>query len=717
MKKMQSFPLSVLSVAMLAAFQPAHAEDDEVAQLTKPESSVSLGLGHWTNDRPQQGIYDGMRDRGAFGNVDLDLVQRNDETGTWLTVTGKNLGLDTREARIDYLRQGNIGLGLEYSRTPRDNPLTFRTGQQGLGTTNQIINGTATPANPHDAQLGTTRDLTSLSFYKNVMPGLDFTATFKNEDKEGSRLWSRGSSIEFIAEPIDSTTRQFEATLAYTGERLQLSGGYYGSWYDNANSQVRVITAGAAATSATFLSLPLDNQAHQLNLDGGYNFTPTTRGTFKLSYSEATQDEHLPSQDVPGLSLAGSPHNLGGEVHTTLAQVALTSHPLDNLSVLASLRYHDLKDKTPVARYVNVDDSPAVGGRGADLCGTIQDRICVENTPMSYETLTGKLEATYRLGMHYSVTGGIDYRSQDREIPVGDLNAAGLDTQRVVPFRAEVEELTYRIEGRRTLSDTANGSLAYLHSTRDGSDYVSAAAGAGGAPSDRISPIHVADRERDKVRLAVDWMPTEPLSLQFAVEYAKDDYSSDAFRRFGVRDGEATLASADASYQLNDDWLATAWLSYDNTKATQFGHRDSGGVNLIKEARLEDTGSAIGIGLRGKLMSNLAFGADLQWSHNESEMPESITNATTGAAVANAGVPAIETEVTKLNLFALYEVSKSSQWRFDFIHERWEADDWTWEFANGSPFVFSSVSDGTTVISNPKQVSNFVGARYIYTFQ
>jgi hypothetical protein len=83
----------------------------------------------------------------------------------------------------------------------------------------------------------------------------------------------------------------------------------------------------------------------------------------------------------------------------------------------------------------------------------------------------------------------------------------------------------------------------------------------------------------------------------------------------------------------------------------------------------------------------------------------------------SANMPDIENALTKLSLFANYVMDKNTELRFDFIHERWKTNDWTWQFAGGGPFVFGTVTDGTTVTSNQNQSSNFLGARYIYKFQ
>lgn len=431
-----AFRLSTLSAAMLMAFGPACAQEAEIKRLITPESSISLGVGQWSDNRPQLGIYDGMRDGKAYGLVDIDLVKRDDATGTWFILNGQNLGLDTRELKAEWLRQGDIGVSMEYSRLTRDNPLTFSTGLQGIGTTTQLISGAGGSALPmREVSLGTTRDLMQLGFFKNVLPNLDLKISFKNEKKEGTRHWGLGSAALFMVEPIDSTTRQLEATLAYAGERFQISGGYYGSWYNNEHSLVlgRVNGVADAApggnpASPTSLSLPLDNQAHQFFLNSGYAFTPTTRGTLKLSYGKATQDEQLPVafNVVP---LAGSPSNLNGRVDTTLIEAGLTSRPLPKLSLLANLRYHDVKDKTPVAEYVT-------GGY---------------NTPHSFTKKSGRLEANYRLPEGMSLIGGVETNSQDRSVPtLGTL---------YVPFRISLDETTYRLQLRRSLSETVMARL------------------------------------------------------------------------------------------------------------------------------------------------------------------------------------------------------------------------------------------------------------------
>ncbi len=698
-----TFRLTALATALMSFFGSALAEETpDVSQLTKPDSSVSVGVGNWSGDRHQLGIYDGMRDKGAVGLLDADVVKRDDATGTWLKLKATNLGLDTREVRGEYLRQGDFGISLDYNRTPYNNPNTFTTRLQGIGTTTQTVSTTATPGPLQNVKLGTDREMTHLGLFKNLMPGLDFNVSFKNEEKTGTRAWGRGSAAEFAVEPINSTTRQLETTLSYATKKLQLSGGYYGSAYDNKNNLVALTNAGLAVSNAntTYLSLPLDNQAHQLFLNGGYAFTPSTRGTFKLAYTHATQNETLPTQAIPGLSLAGSPSNLNGAINTSLVQMGISSRPSKELSLLANLRYNNVDDVTPVSRFVTTGTSCATAGS------------CVDNTPLSYKTLSGKLEGTYRLPDGYSLTAGAEESRQDRTIPTSNnLGAGGTDTQRVVPFRYKLDETTYRLGLRRSLSDTVNGSVTYLNSSRTGSSYVSSANGPGGAASNLINPINIADRKRNKVRISVDWALLENLSLQFNVEEARDDY---AFNNdYGVRNGAAKLYGLDATYTLNDKWKMNAWYSYDNNQAKQLNTR---AANSIKDNTLQDTGHSLGLGARGDIFWNTKVGADLQWTRTVNKYQQTLNAPQT--ASFSGDLPDIENNMIRLKLFSVYAVDKTSDVRFDLIHERWKTNDWSWMFANGStPFSYGTTTDGTTVTAAQKQISNFVGVRYIYKFQ
>lgn len=670
---------------MLAAYGPAFAEEEA-------GNWVSIGIGSWSNDRPQQGQYDGMRDSGGYGLLDADMSKRDDATGTWLGLKARNLGLDNRELELEWLRQGDIGVSVDYSRIPRDNPYIYNTNVQGIGTTTlRVPTPSIVPGTGSNVELGTVRDRLTAKFYKNLGTGLSFNASFRNEEKDGMRAWSRGGAAEFAVEPIDSTTRQLEAILTYARDRLQLSGGYYGTSYDNGNAQVVTSLTSLAAASTYNLSLPLSTKSHEVFLNGGYDFTSTTRGTFKASYSTTTQDEAIPSSTYPGLVWpAGqapsplAPKSLNGRLDTSLLEAGLTAKPMPKLSVVANLRYRDFNDKTPVQGVVFAGVTPTVF-----------------NTPFSYTNKTGKLEGTYRLPDSYSAVGGIEYKGQNRTVP----NVGTTWT----PFRSSLNEMNYRAELRKSMSETLNGSLAYVYGDRDGSAYK--VPGVVAEPmQDRINPLNIANRKREKLRALVDWAPIDKLGLQFTVEEGKDKYGGPG--QYGLQDGTASLYSVDANYALNTDWQVRAWYTRDQTKAHEVTQQT---VANTKYSDLSETGDSFGLGTSGKVSGKMKMGADLEQYKSVNQYLQTLAGGT--LAAGTVPTPDITNKLLRLKMFAQYAVSKTSDLRFNVIYEKWSTDDWSWMFPGGGAFTYGTATDGTSVVSDQKQDSLFFGVRYIYRFQ
>jgi MtrB/PioB family decaheme-associated outer membrane protein len=447
-----------------------------------------------------------------------------------------------------------------------------------------------------------------------------------------------------------------------------------------------------------YLSLPLDSQSHELFLNGGYNFTPTTRGTFKLSYSQATQDENLSTPPNPALVDSRAPTHLDGRLDTTLVELGLTSRPMRELSIVANLRYRDFADKTPTQQYV--------------YTGT-----AMWNTPFSYTNKLGKLEATYLLPQAFSLLGGIEYQTQDRTAPtVGEI---------VVPFARKLDEASYRVQLRKSMSETVTGSLSYLYQERDGSDYVSSPK----AFENLIHPMNIADRQRDKLRAMLDWSPMQQLNLQFAIDDNRDKYNDGGPGSLGLQDGTSQLYSVDASYQVSSGWQVHAWVSRDESEANEITNRDVvGGIDTgnRKYNTLRETGTSFGAGVKGKVSGRLKVGGNVEQFRSVNEYEQTLVGGSTLASLGLVPTPDITNKLLRVKLYAKYAVEKNAELGLNVIRELWRTDDWSWNMfpASGgtTPFEYCGTactttgSDGTTVTAKPAQNSTFIGIRYIYRF-
>ena len=91
------FQQKLLVLALLAAFGPAHAADDEVAKLIKPDTaSISAGAAVAGAFRPNGslfGQYNGWANNSSAVLLDFDLIE--DHTHWFGAEAGGRVGLDT----------------------------------------------------------------------------------------------------------------------------------------------------------------------------------------------------------------------------------------------------------------------------------------------------------------------------------------------------------------------------------------------------------------------------------------------------------------------------------------------------------------------------------------------------------------------------------------------------------------------------------------------
>ena len=67
----------------------------------------------------------------------------------------------------------------------------------------------------------------------------------------------------------------------------------------------------------------------------------------------------------------------------------------------------------------------------------------------------------------------------------------------------------------------------------------------------------VADRNRNKLRAAVDWQANEQFSLQGELDFNKDDFSDSVY---GLQDAKGWALSLDGTYAASENLVVSALL-------------------------------------------------------------------------------------------------------------------------------------------------------------
>lgn len=718
------FGHAVLALAMLAAFGPAHAQESRM------EAAVSVGAGGVSGDSADRAIfgqYNGLRPDRAYGLLDFHYNRRIESTGIWTRFQGVNVLGENRELNFLWNKVGDWKFTAEFRELVRREPYTVNTGLVGAGTTTpQVAHLAGGPGTGSNLDFKTKRQGLGLAYSKWLSPAVEFQASLKSENKDGARLFGRGITcpspvapgcapttganpgwaVLMIPEPINANHSQLETRISYAADKLRLSGGYYGSFYNNSygalsptvpgslNSPLGVLqplNTGLQPLLGQSLALPPDNQAHHADVTGVYVLTPTTRANFKLGIARATQDQSFASAGFVGPT---GVTNLDGRVDTTLAQIGISSRPIPKLSLIAELRHDDRNDRTPLALY-NLVGAATYTNRNRD-----------------YTKTRGKLQASYQLSSDYRGTLGADYEAIDRGTFTASSAVSGISA-----LRQKTEEIGYRAELRRRMSENFSGAISYVTSERDGSGWLRPGIGGGVVPfgdpgavitSTSIFMPTLADRQRDKVRLLAVWQPSDELTLQFSADYGRDKFSAPSVQ--GLQRTDMNLFSLDWDYVLSDRWTLNGYLSRGSQTLDQA--RPGGYVMAF-----DNDNTSVGIGIVGSPTGQLQVGGTLSFFDDRNAYAQTLDpTAGFGSAAllaATGGLPNIVFRTAELRLFGSYAVSKTSSVRLDLIHHRAKFNDWTYGY-DGTPFLFS---DNTTVTQLQKQNVTFVGLTYTHRWQ
>ena len=736
---------TVIAITLLAAFGPVHAQTPEAkpaeakpaeaapaeATTKSAQASVTVG-GAWASgdaaDRAFFGQYNGMRDQSVYGLLDFDYRRSDSADGTSTGLVGTNLGLQTRELLFYWQKQGDWKFTADYGELLRRDPYTVNTGLVGAGSqTPQVVHLGNGPGSGAQYDPSTKRKGLGLGFSKWFGPAVEMVASLKSENKDGSRIFGigmncpstvafscgattltqTGSAILLLPEPIDSNHTQAELRLNYAGERLRLTGGYYGSFYNNANATMAAgipgslnnqlgtllpLSSGLQGILGNPVALPPDNQSQTLDLAGNYTFTPSTRANFKVAYSQAKQDQGFAGTGLAGTAPAGV-SSLDGEVNTTLAQVGLISRPIARLTLQAEGRYEDRNDKTPIAAY-NAEGSSTWTNRNYSL-----------------ERLRGKLQASYQFSGAYVGIAGVDYESIERA-PFTPTSAVG----GVSALRQDTDETTWRIELKRRMTENFSGEIRYSSSDRSGSNWLRPTSGGGVTEvtdpstfaSTAIFAPTLADRRRDQLKVQANWQPSDSLLLVVSAAGGKDDYSMPS--QYALRDSKLQLYSIDANYAVSDAWNVNGFASYGTQKLNQA--RPAGAILAF-----DNTNTTIGIGTTGRISEQIEVGGSLAYisdSNAYAQTLDPLANPSSGALLAaTGGLPDIKFQQTELRLYGKYALAKNQALRLDAIYQQTKYNDWAYEYGT-VPYTYS---DNTTVALDQNQSVVYIGVSYVYSWR
>jgi len=731
------------ALAQFALEEPAKpaVDPDKVAELTQWSNEIEGGLMYVSDPSFKFGEYSGLTDDGIYGILNFSIHKHNpydSGNANYLDLTGRNLGLDSREFHFEMGEQGNYKLFLDYNQIPKNRSDSAQTIFQGVGSSYLTLpggwalsgGGGNTAGLPslnsalHPVDIETERKRFDVGGGKILNSNWSVKLKYRHEEKDGIKtiggvIGNTGGNPRavILPEPVDYTTEQVDAVLAYSDKKMQFEIAYYMSLFRDANSSLTwqnpygAINGWDAAAGFPngqgSLATPPDNEFHQVTASAGYNVSDATRVSGDVAFGKMTQDDtFLPYTINPGLSVMQPlpANSLDGEIQTTLVNLRISSRPTPKFHWNASYRYDDRDNKTPRREYIYI------GGDSQDQDTAFDSEHRRLNEPYSRTDNIYKVDAGYKIAPRTDLTGGLERQ----------------DIDRTYSEREKATDDTVRVGLKSRMGNGVLAGVRYERSERDGSTYVgeepvynvfppqvAAEVDGGWENHPDLRKFYQADRTRDKGTVFANFMPSEQWSFGFNANFLKDDYTAS---EMGLTESKINSVNLDATFMPTEDTSLYAFYSHETVKASQDGRAFSGGANKLPQAAdpkrdwtadHDDRSDTFGLGVKRVLNASWAVGADYVYSKTKSDV-----DMWTGPSLSSEPLPTATTRLNSVALYADYKWKKNVKIKLSYIYEDYKSEDWAIDGVDPDTLA-NVIGMGDT---SPDYTQNVIGVSVSYRY-
>ncbi|HEX5756396.1 MAG TPA: MtrB/PioB family decaheme-associated outer membrane protein [Arenimonas sp.] len=547
---------------------------------------------------------------------------------------------------------------------------------------------TRLPGSLREAQLGTTRRI-SRAGLRWQWPG-DWQAQwqYREDQRQGLAsiagvVGSTGGNARAILlpMPVDSRSRQFEASVGRAQAALQWQGSVLLSHFDNGIDALRWQNpfAGVAGwhPAAGWPAEPAlqpapDNRYLRIGFALGHLVGEHVRLTADAGFGRATQHQpNLPYSAVPALAATVTQalprSDLDGRVNSRQLLLRLHSQGSGAWRWRSEYRLDDRDNRSPVDAYVLIPGDAQAQNPAAD-------------------------SSTRR----YNIAG--DYREQRWKGDLGwrpsrRIDAGLLLEQRRIDrsgsARSDSDERLWRLNLRARLSEPLGLSVRWQESRRRGGSYLgsrpfldSHAPGytdtvPGGFENlPDLRQFHLADRDRQQLAVQLHYEARPDLSFSGRIGRTRDDYRAS---EFGLQHSHLHDWQVEAVYAVSR-WSLAAYTGFERARIAQDGRAFQGGANRIPQANdpsrdwraeHDDRVHTHGLSLRREFAQRGSLSLDYARSQVRGQADVSV-----GSALTVAPLPATRADLRSLELRGEWALRERVDVHVAWRRERFGAADW-----------------------------------------
>jgi len=574
--------LGFASPALAADVMPAKAMT-AVAPLWWYEGFAEVG-GRFNLNSPDKttlGKFYEYRDLrpGVFGNFFFGAHRTIDPFD--IEVWGKNVGWNDQAFGLDLAKPGSYYLTFGWDETSHVFWQDAKTMYNGVGTNNLTITNflTAPPAtagnnakilaNSHTIDLKIRRDTASAAARWTPTDNWDFNLDYSHMHREGTQALGAVSfsgptatrSTFEIPKPVDDVTQNANLKGEYAGStpwgkpfNIALGGGYsnYSDSFDSVIFQNpwNPVNSGLRPLNNQY-SLPPNNQAESVNVQGGVGLPFNSRYMGTFQYTRMTSDQsNLPFSINPFvLALAGNTFSAPSrETTTLLANNVLNTQITSELKSTLKYRYYNY----------NPQNSPAIifpsRAPNPDSTTGFPDDDRAFRIPVDYTKQNADAQIDYHPWKWLNVGASYDWERWDRtnrQVATTNENSGkvfldskwgGFSTLRASLQYGQRRYDNY-VQLPTTIQDPVVNDAAY-----------------------RMKDLANRDRTKGMISWAVD--VTKMITITPNGGFLNDDYRDNVTfvpgSEFGLNKATSWNAGADATVNVTRDVALFASYNYEN---------------------------------------------------------------------------------------------------------------------------------------------------------
>ncbi len=618
---------------------------------SQQRGGVTAGVLAVSESQPRFGRDNGLDGAGNHADIALDYRNR-DESGRIVGASGTNLGLDSRQLRLD-LRDRRIGAAaLAWREIPRNTATDGRTpyvGWSSLTLPSEWVaaNGadgmTSWEALAQPFGFSTHRRRFDAEWRLDFGPGWKVGTNYRRETKRGAGETAADFLYQatVLPKPVDFTTEELGAIASFGSEAYLVAIEAHNATFDNAIAALDWQSAYQGPASAGRKALPPGNSLRTLAWTGRAA-VGRTEAHARLAWARGRQDEKLlPS----GTSATASPlptASLDGRIHGFTGLFRVVSRITSRLRLDLAHRERERDSRTPIRSWT-------------PMLGDVVALASRDNRAHGFDRRRSELRVRYRLPHGVRLTAGASRGALRRHASPGSRSEIARNEEDGLWLEAAVR--------RRGLGMSVKATQAHRRASMFEKFTTN---------NPRMRRFHQAERRQRAWKARVHGaVGNSGLSLGLYGDVRRDEYPGSAL---GLLDDENRAWGVDFSYALGKRGSVSGFYDAQRSASSTAGSVAFDVADWWTAAR--DVANGHGLTFESRLLPSQRLHLSLAFVRSAGEGSYRTAWQEVAGTPTEPAFPALISNHRSLDLTLRYRWSDRFTLALRHYAERYRAADW-----------------------------------------